>query len=117
VTLPVHLAVSAWNESNPTFGHRPRQMVGTVKISNLTIGNVYILLRYSSYEHVPTRGDENTFLESNFESSHQFAATETNYIYKDPNIILSTESVYYRCVRLLDSHVNKKRKIDAFGRN
>jgi hypothetical protein len=75
-------------------------MTAIVTINNLTIGNFYMLLRYSSYEYVPTRGDENTFLKSNFEENHEFMATETNYVYEDSKTILSTGSLYYRCVRI-----------------
>lgn len=99
MTLPVHLAVSHQNEPNPAYGARPRQMNGVITISNLTIGESYVLLRYSSYEHVPTRGDETSFLQSTFENRHDFTATENNYVYHDPKTISSTGSVYYRCVR------------------
>jgi hypothetical protein len=75
-------------------------MVGIVTVNNLTIGNFYVILRYSSYEYVPTRGDENTFLQSNFEEKHEFMAMKTNYVYEDPKTISSTGSVYYRCVRI-----------------
>lgn len=100
MTLPVHLSVSECDEPNPAFYECPREMIGTVKINNLTIGNFYVLLRYSSYEYVPTKGDENVFLQSKFEEKHEFMATETNYVYEDPNTISSTGSVYYRCVRI-----------------
>lgn len=100
MTLPVHLAVSSWNEPNPIFRDCCAQMKGTITISNLTIGEFYSLLRYSSYEHVPTQGDENTFLQSKFQSKHEFEATETSYIYADPNTIPSKGSTYYRCVRI-----------------
>jgi hypothetical protein len=102
VTLPVRLAVSAWNEPNPAFKKQPREMIGIITINNLTIGNSYVLLRYSSYEYVPTKGDHNTFLQSNFDTTHEFTATETNYVYEDPKTILSTGSVYYRCVPISD---------------
>ena len=97
--MPVRLAVSSWNEPNPAFRANPRQMTGTITINNLTIGESYALLRYSSYEHVPIRGDEKTFLQSKFKDKHEFTATESNYIYRDPNTISSAESVYYRCIR------------------
>jgi hypothetical protein len=105
VTLPVRLTVSAWNEPNPIYCKHPREMIGIVTVNNLTIGNCYVLLRYSSYEYVPTKGDEDIFLRSNFEEKYEFMATETNYIYEDPKTISSTGSVYYRCVRVTEEHL------------
>ncbi|CAF1489409.1 unnamed protein product [Adineta steineri] len=95
VTLPVHLSVSAWDEPNPRY---PREMRGTVTVNNLTIGCFYALLRYSSYTSVPTAGSANDFLQSDFDMTHEFMATSTDYVYEDPNVILSNGSVYYRCV-------------------
>ncbi len=98
VTLPVHLSVSASDEPNPNYHRDPRGMIGIVTVNNLTIGNFYVLLRYSSYKHVPTKGDANAFLQSNFDEKHEFMAVETNYVYEDPKTISSKGSVYYRCV-------------------
>ena len=100
MTLPVHLAVSSWKEPNAAFTDYSAQMTGTITISNLNIGEFYTLLRYSSYEHVPIRGDENSFLQSKFQHKHEFMATETSYVYKDPDTIPSKGSTYYRCVRI-----------------
>ncbi|CAF1199086.1 unnamed protein product [Adineta steineri] len=100
VTLPVRLSVPQWNEPNPTYRKNPREMVGTITVNNLTIGKFYALLRYSSYTYVPTQGDEDTFLQSQFEAKHEFMATTTNYVYEDPQTISSTGSVYYRCIRI-----------------
>jgi hypothetical protein len=102
VTVPVHLSVSVWDEPNPFYHKNPREMLGIVTVSDLTIGNFYVLLRYSSYQHVPIRGDANTFAQSNFDEKHEFTAMETNYIYEDPKKISSTGSVYYRCVSISD---------------
>ncbi len=102
VTLPVRLAVPALKEPNPAFKHSPKEMIGTVTINNLTIGNFYALLRYSSYKDVPTKGDEDIFLHSNFESKHEFMATETTYVYEDPRTISSAGSVYYRCIKIIE---------------
>ncbi|CAF1446889.1 unnamed protein product [Adineta steineri] len=98
VTLPVHLSVSEWDEPNPTYHEDPKEMLGIVTVNNLTIGCFYALLRYSSYKSVPTRGDANAFLHSNFDERHEFMATSTDYGYEDPMAILSSGSVYYRCV-------------------
>ena len=77
-------------------------MDGTIKVMNLTSGHTYVLLRYSSYEHVPTKGDAKAFLNSNFDVDHEFIATDTSYTYEDPKKIPSTGSVYYRCVKKSD---------------
>ncbi|CAF3985144.1 unnamed protein product [Adineta steineri] len=98
VTLPVHLSVSEWDEPNPIFCEDPIEMLGTVTVNNLTIGCFYALLRYSSYKSVPTRGDANAFLQSSFDAKHEFMAVNTDYVYEDPKAIVSSGSVYYRCV-------------------
>ncbi|CAF0763206.1 unnamed protein product [Adineta steineri] len=98
VTLPVRLSVSEWNKPNPRYHEAPKEMRGTVTVNNLTIECFYTLLRYSSYTSVPTRGSANDFLQSGFDMRHEFMATNTDYVYEDPNVILSTGSVYYRCV-------------------
>jgi hypothetical protein len=100
VTLPVRLSVSAWNEPNlhPAYSEKPTEMDGTVTIRDLIVDKTYVLLRYSSYEYVPTKGNVDDFLSSNFDQSHAFMANDTIYIYADPKKIPSTGSVYYRCV-------------------
>lgn len=100
VTLPVRLSVSAWNEPNthPAYDEKPVEMDGVVTVRNLIVDKSYILLRYSSYEFVPTKGNIEHFLLSNFDIKHEFMANDSIYIYKDPKKIPSTGSVYYRCV-------------------
>ncbi|CAF1236975.1 unnamed protein product [Rotaria sordida] len=104
VTLPVRLSVSAWNEPNthPAYNEKPTEMDGVVTVRNLIVGKSYVLLRYSSYEYVPTKGNVNEFLLSNFDEKHEFLANDTIYIYEDPKKIPSTGSVYYRCVPQLE---------------
>jgi hypothetical protein len=100
VTLPVHLSVSAWNEPNPhpAYNENPTEMDGIVTVRNLIIGKSYVLFRYSSYQYVPTKGNINDFLSSNFDKKYQFMADDIIYIYADPIKIPSTGSVYYRCL-------------------
>lgn len=100
MTLPVHLAVSSPREPDPTYQNRPTDMKGTITINGLIIGSSYALLRYASYKDVPTQGDENAFLQSNFQDKHEFIATDTTYVYEDPREISSKGSVYYRCIRI-----------------
>ena len=100
VTLPVCLSVSAWNEPNPhpAYNENPIEMDGIVTVRDLIVSKSYILLRYSSYEYVPTKGVVADFLSSNFDEKHEFTANDTIYTYADPKKIPSTGSVYYRCV-------------------
>ncbi|CAF0966152.1 unnamed protein product [Rotaria sp. Silwood1] len=100
VTLPVRLSVSAWDEPNPhpAYNQSPTEMDGIVTVRDLIVGKSYVLLRYSSYEYVPTKGTISDFLLSNFDEKHAFVANDTIYIYEDPKKIPSTGSVYYRCV-------------------
>lgn len=98
MTFPVRLKVSAWNEPNLCDDEQPIEMDGTVTVYNLTVGTVYVLLRYSSYRNVPTKGDADSFIQSRFDVKHQFVAEDTSYEYKDPKKIPSKGSVYYRCV-------------------
>ncbi|CAF1141238.1 unnamed protein product [Adineta ricciae] len=102
VTLPIQLSVSSYEEPNVDFDEEPIEMIGIVQITDLIVGNVYILLRYSSYEHVPTKGDANIFLQSKFDAKHQFTAHQTTYTYKDAKSIFSTDCVYYRCIQKTD---------------
>ena len=99
VTVPVRLSVSAWNEPNPhpAYGEDPSEMDGTVTVRELNVNRSYVLLRYSSYEHVPTKGSAGDFLLSNYDEKHEFVANDTVYVYEDPKKIPSTGSVYYRC--------------------
>ncbi|CAF3713023.1 unnamed protein product [Rotaria socialis] len=98
VTVPVRLAVSKWDEPNLAFNEDPIEMDGIVTVYNLNIGNTYVLLRYSSYKNVPTKGDADAFIKSLHDFKHEFIADNTSYIYEDPEKIPSKGSVYYRCV-------------------
>lgn len=98
MTLPVHLSVSQSTEPDPCSTDQPMEMDGIVTIDNLTVENVYILLRYSSYKNVPTKGNVEAILQSNYETKYLFTATDTTHVYHDPKNIISTKSVYYRCL-------------------
>ncbi|CAF1355953.1 unnamed protein product [Adineta ricciae] len=109
VTLPVRLSVSAWNEPNlhPAYNEQPVEMDGIVTIRNLTVGQEYTVLRYSSYEYVPTNGTVKDYLASNFDTKHDFVANDTIYSYVDCKKIPSTGSVYYRCVSPLHKQIDE----------
>ncbi len=104
VTLPVRLSISASNEPNthPSYNENPIEMDGVVTVRKLIVGKSYVLLRYASYEYVPTKGNVDDFLSSKFDKKHEFMANDTIYIYEDPKKIPSTGSVYYRCVPQLE---------------
>ena len=91
MTLPVHLAVSSPREPDPTYQNRPTDMKGTITINGLIIGSSYALLRYASYKDVPTQGDENAFLQSNFHllqrTQHMYTKIQEKSHQKDPSII------------------------------
>ena len=101
-TLPVHLSVSESEEPDPWVPKDSIEMDGTVTVKHLTVGKGYTLLRYASFEHVPTKGHVEAFLQSNYDTEHHFTATDTTYMYNDPKKIISTKSVYYRCVPILE---------------
>lgn len=90
-----------YEEPDPTETNKPDEMHAKVTVENLTIDIAYALLRYSSYHYVPTKGDAEVFLQSNHASKHVFVATESKYIYDDPVPIITTKSVYYRCVPII----------------
>lgn len=98
VCLPVRLTVTEWDEPCIEYGKEARDMVGQVIVQKLTVGTRYILLRYSSYVDVPTKGDATAFLNSNYTSIHYFTANNNIYTYQDPVPINSNGSTYYRCV-------------------
>ena len=96
MTVPLRLSVSAWSEPNPhpAYSEDPSEMDDIVNVRELNVNRCYVLLRYSSYEHVPTRGHAEDFLLSNYDVKHEFISTETVYVYEDPKKIPSTGSVY-----------------------
>lgn len=97
-TVPVRLNVNIPNEPNVSIGEKPVMMQGTVTIYDLVPGRDYALLRYNSYKNVPTSGDSQTFLKSNYHRSYEFKANNSTYTYVDPEEIPSKSSTYYRCV-------------------
>ncbi|CAF4661981.1 unnamed protein product [Rotaria magnacalcarata] len=96
--IPLEVTVSKWDEPNLAFNEDPIEMDGIVTVYNLNIGSTYVLLRYSSYKNVPTKGDADAFMKSLHDFKHEFTADDTSYIYEDPKKIPSKGSVYYRCV-------------------
>ena len=94
----MRLTVDEWDEPCVDYRMKARDMVGRVTVQELTPGTEYMLLRYSSYADVPTRGDAAVFLNSNYTSKHAFTAHDGTYVYEDPIPINSNGSTYYRCV-------------------
>lgn len=101
-TVPVRLSISVPDEPNISLSNPeiPCEMDAIVTIEKLIAGETYVLLRYSSYEFVPTKGDAEDFLESRFDEKYTFIAEMDTYVYDDPVRIPSHGSTYYRCVSL-----------------
>ena len=59
-------------------------MDGIVTVNNLIVRRSYILLRYASYEHVPTKSSIDKFLSSKFNEKYELMANDPVYIHTDP---------------------------------
>jgi hypothetical protein len=90
--LPVSMKVNRWNEPNISQGALPVTMMATVRVSAVTAGHSYALLRYDDYHDVPT----NNYLSSAFTTSTVFTATGTVHTLSDQ--FMSDAIVIYRCV-------------------
>ncbi len=90
--LPVSLKLNRWDEPNLIQGKAAATLTATVKISSLTTGNSYALLRYNTYANVPTSG----YLSSGFDTKTVFTATGSSHTLTDT--FLSDKIVIYRCV-------------------
>jgi len=92
VTLPVYLSIDSWDEPNVTIGEAPIQLNATIRVSLLTVGRSYLLLRYDDYRKVPSRDFHN----SSFNSARSFVATDTTHYFDDQ--FMSNAVVVYRCI-------------------
>lgn len=70
-------------------------------VSALTAGLKYALLRYNSAAALPTTGTAATFLASAYSARTNFTAKAATWVYTDPTPIVSSGTVYYRCVRVV----------------
>ncbi|MEY4489097.1 MAG: hypothetical protein RIQ79_1605 [Verrucomicrobiota bacterium] len=89
---PITLRVDKWNEPNLLHAAAPVQMNATVEIRNLTPDDVYVLLRYDTYQSVPT----NNYLSSPHGAATYFVARTGTYTLTDA--FQSDATVIYRCV-------------------
>jgi hypothetical protein len=90
--LPVSLKVNRWNEPNISQGASPVTLMATVRVSSVTAGQSYALLRYDDYHNVPT----NNYLTSAYTTCTVFTATGGTYTRADE--FMSDRIVIYRCV-------------------
>jgi hypothetical protein len=90
--LPVYVAVDQWNEPNLVLSAAPVPMSAVVTIRSLTAGSDYVLLRYNSYQTVPT----NNYLASSYSKATYFSATGATRSINDT--FLSDATVIYRCI-------------------
>ena len=90
--LPVHVAVDKWNEPNLARSAAPVRMNAVVTIRSLTAGSAYVLLRYHSYQAVPT----NNYLASSYNNATYFPATGATRAINDT--FMSDATVIYRCI-------------------
>jgi hypothetical protein len=90
--LPVDVAVDQWNEPNLVLSAAPVPMNAVVTIRSLTAGSTYVLLRYNSYQTVPT----NNYLASSYSKTTYFSATGATHAINDT--FMSDATVIYRCI-------------------
>ena len=91
-TFPVRLSVNRWDEPNVTLGKSPVTLTAQVRISSLTPGKYYTLLRYDDYRKIPTKN----FLASTYTRATTFKATTATRTFSDQ--FMSNGIVTYRCV-------------------
>jgi len=90
--LPVCVEVDQWNEPNLLHSAAPTPMNAVVTIGSLTAGSAYVLLRYNSYQTVPT----NNYLASAYSNATYFMATGATRTINDA--FMSDATVIYRCI-------------------
>jgi hypothetical protein len=88
----VYLKVNRWDEPNISKGALPVVLTGTIKVTGLTPGKSYALLRYNNYKNVPT----SNYLNSLFSKKTVFKATSSTQSFTDT--FKSSAFVIYRCV-------------------
>jgi hypothetical protein len=92
-TLPVQIDVDHQIEPNVRSHEKPLPFQATVTISRLTAGKSYILYRYSGINSFPDKD-----FEKGYDHKIAFVASNSTYIFKDPNSFLSNGAVYYIAV-------------------
>lgn len=94
-TVPVRITVSSGaSEPDPA-----KRIHATVKIMNLKRGRKYALLRYGSFEKVPSKD----FLHNGgFDYAHKFTAKGKTKTWRDHHSFMSDTIQVYRCVGPLD---------------
>ena len=89
-TVPVHLSIDDWNEPEPD--ENPIRFNAEIRISSLTIGKTYILLKYTDHKKVPSSDfcNDSDFIFKRFVAAHDTAEFSDSF--------MSTETAIFRCV-------------------
>jgi len=96
-TLPLQLSMDDWSEpdySKEDGRHEaPTMLSGTLRATQLLIGQQYSILRFESPEHVPSRD----FLRGNWQHKINFVAVTSNH--GERVSFMSNSTIFYRCVK------------------
>lgn len=89
-SVPVSLTIDQWqSEPDVRSGEKPRQLKGTLTVSDLTVGTHYVLFRWD--------GVADAFDQSKATVVQRFTATKDIEVIEDPRSFQSDGATYYRC--------------------
>jgi len=89
-SLPVSLSIDQWqSEPDVRSGEKPSQLKGTLTVSNLTVGNHYVLFRWD--------GVADAFDKTKSTVVRRFTASKDTEVIEDPRSFQSDGATYYRC--------------------
>ena len=97
---PVHLSVNDWKEPDIVEHAKSQALTGSVRVSKLSPGKSYDLLRFDGYDTIPKDGN---FQQGAYVSRRTFVAVGDTYEWVDDKTIDSSSSTYYYCVATIDS--------------
>jgi hypothetical protein len=96
--LPTSLSISPFAEEPDTrSGERPREITGTLTVSDLKVGSTYEIYRWDKAEGAFVYTDANKI--------KTFTAAQDTFTYEDPKKFMSNTATYYRCVPARSSNV------------
>jgi len=88
--LPLSLSIDQWqSEPDVRRGEKPTQLMGTLTVSKLQIGQKYVILRWDSVA--------DAFDEAKSKVVQRFTAKKEIEVYKDSKSFSSDGATYYRC--------------------
>lgn len=95
-TVPVHISVSFPDEPNVSKGKKPRSMTAHVTVTGLEVGRHYALLRYDSFQRVPSQ----SFVQAGgYVNITKFVAVGATFTYEDPTPFRSDTIQTWRCAK------------------